>query len=60
MKIELYQDSSGEYRWRMFAGNGRVVGESHQGFGSKDNCEKNLQIVVVDAYRTPRSQWRWI
>ncbi len=60
MRIELYQDSNGEYRWRMIAGNGRIVGESHQGFGTKDNCVQNLHIVIYDGHSVGRSYWRWV
>jgi len=60
MKIEFYEDSNGKYRWRMKAGNGRIVGESRQGFVLKDRAENNLSLVLYDGSHTPRSEWSWV
>jgi uncharacterized protein YegP (UPF0339 family) len=41
-KFEVYEDKSGQYRWRLKAGNGEIVasGESYKTkSGAKEGCE---------------------
>ena len=38
MKVEFYEDARGEWRWRMKAGNGRIVANGGEGFSSKSAC----------------------
>lgn len=33
--FELYQDGSGEWRWRIKARNGQVLGDSGEGYSSR-------------------------
>lgn len=42
-KWEFYKDSSGEWRWRRIASNGRIVGASSQGYVSKSDCMSNAR-----------------
>ena len=32
MKIEIYEDDAGEWRWRMVARNGKIVADSGEGY----------------------------
>ena len=32
MKIEIYKDDAGEWRWRMVARNGKIVADSGEGY----------------------------
>lgn len=34
-RVYVYQDESGEWRWRKVAANGRVVGASEEGYVNK-------------------------
>ncbi len=54
MKIELYVDAAGEWRWRLKARNGRILGDSAEGYKRKAACRKVAgriaggKIEVVD------------
>lgn len=39
--IELYQDASGQWRWRATGGNGRVVDIPGEAFASKSNARRS-------------------
>jgi len=38
MKFELYKDAKGEFRWRIRAGNNRIIGASGEGYTNKTDC----------------------
>ena len=42
-KWEIYQDTSGEWRWRCLASNGKLVGASSQGYKNKEDCLANAR-----------------
>ena len=42
---EIYIGKNGEYRWRMVAGNGRIVADSGEGYKAKANARKGLNAV---------------
>lgn len=64
--IELYKNRFDQYRWRITAGNGEIIGSSTQGYTSKENCMKNISMVfsalrnVVMLPNTPESCYRII
>ncbi|MDP4021680.1 DUF1508 domain-containing protein [Methylobacterium sp. NEAU 140] len=39
---EIYQ-SSGEWRWRRIAANGRIVGASTEGYTNRSHCIENAR-----------------
>lgn len=41
---EFYSDNAGEWRWRHFAGNGKIIGASTEGFSSKQACINNAKL----------------
>ena len=54
-KFELYTDKSGEYRFRLKAGNGEVIALSSEGYSSKasalngiDSIRRNADAEVVE------------
>ncbi len=47
-KFEIYQDKKGEYRFRLKAGNGEIVGAS-EGYSSKKSCENGTTSVRNNA-----------
>ncbi len=54
-KFELYTDKSGEYRFRLKAGNGEVIALSSEGYASKasalngiDSVRRNADSEVVE------------
>ena len=45
-KIEFYTDTQGEWRWRIVAENGEIIGASSEGFASKRNASDNLDRLA--------------
>ncbi len=41
----VYVDSAGQYRWRLFAANNRIIADSGEGYGSQRDCEYGIQLV---------------
>lgn len=39
-RFEVYRDAAGEWRWRLKAANGRIVGDSGEGYGSQHNARR--------------------
>lgn len=37
---QIYRGRSGDYRWRLRAGNGRIVADSAEGYHNKAHCLK--------------------
>lgn len=46
MKIEIYVDSAGEWRWRLRSPNGRTVAASGEGFSSKPGVRRSIANFV--------------
>jgi len=44
-ELQLYKDRDHKYRWRLVAGNGKIIGASSQGFTQKGGCKRNYQLV---------------
>jgi uncharacterized protein YegP (UPF0339 family) len=40
MTVEFYQDKQGEWRWRVVAGNGRIMADGSEGYHSKYNVKR--------------------
>lgn len=56
MKFEIYTDKKGEYRWRVTAANGEIVGASSEGFMSMWYCEHNARLLcegLVNQFHPP-------
>jgi amphi-Trp domain-containing protein len=47
--FELYEDSAGEYRWRLRHRNGNIIADSGEGYSSKDNAEGGIESVKANA-----------
>jgi len=47
--FEVFKDKADEWRWRMVAGNGRIVADSGEGYSSKSNARRALKNVQADA-----------
>ena len=55
-KWEFYKDTTGKWRWRRIAPNGKVVGASTEGYVNKSDCESNARRNgwTIRDYRTAR------
>lgn len=47
-KFELYQDKAGQYRFRLKARNGKIIGVS-EGYTSKAGCQNGIDSVKANA-----------
>lgn len=48
MKIEIYKDSRGEWRWRLRSRNGKIVADCGEGYKTKSSVKKAV-IRFVEA-----------
>ncbi|NMC59193.1 MAG: YegP family protein [Candidatus Methanofastidiosa archaeon] len=47
-KFEVYKDKSGEYRFRLKAGNGQVIATS-EGYKTKTSCMNGIESLKKNA-----------
>lgn len=47
--FELYQDSSGEWRWRLVVSNGNIIADSGEGYKSKQGAKRGIESVKRNA-----------
>lgn len=45
MKYCTYEDTAGEWRWRLKAANGRIIAVSGEGYVRKADCEAAIALV---------------
>ena len=72
--VELYEDSAGEYRYRVRHDNGNVIGDGGEGYASRSNARRaidRMQAYVgpadylwfdptgFEVYRDAADEWRW-
>jgi uncharacterized protein YegP (UPF0339 family) len=45
IRLEYYKDKAGQWRWRMIASNGKIIGTSHEGYKNKEDCRTGWMLV---------------
>jgi uncharacterized protein YegP (UPF0339 family) len=56
----IYVDQANQYRWRLFAGNNRIIGDSGEGYHHQADCESAIDLIKKNAptaqvqVKTPR------
>src|SRR5882724_11843767 len=53
MKFKVYQDVQKQYRWTLFASNGRKLADSGEGYNNKSDCLSALQSIKNGAATAP-------
>ena len=48
-RFELFEDSAGEYRWRLVHRNSNIIADSGEGYASKQKAEQGLESVRENA-----------
>ncbi|WP_188424862.1 HVO_2922 family protein [Haloferax sulfurifontis] len=48
-RFELYQDTAGEWRWRLTVPNGNIIADSGEGYASKQGAKRGIQSVKRNA-----------
>ncbi len=49
LSFEIFKDARKEYRWRLKAGNGKVIGMSDEGYARKDDCRHAIDLIKEGA-----------
>jgi uncharacterized protein YegP (UPF0339 family) len=52
MHFEIYRDKVMEFRWRLVASNGRIVGDSGEGYRRKARV-KEMLTRIAEAFDVP-------
>ncbi|MFB6188929.1 MAG: HVO_2922 family protein [Halapricum sp.] len=47
--FELYEDESGEYRWRLVHDNGNIIADGGEGYATKQKARQGIQSVKNNA-----------
>lgn len=47
--FELYEDTAGQWRWRLVHRNGNIIADSGEGYASRQKCEQGLNSVKQNA-----------
>ncbi|CAN0374816.1 unnamed protein product [Phaeothamnion confervicola] len=45
MRLEKYRDVNGQWRWRLVAGNGRIIANSGEGYHNERDCDDAIALV---------------
>lgn len=49
LSFEIFKDAKKEYRWRLRAGNGKVIGMADEGYARKDACQHAITLIQEGA-----------
>lgn len=60
MKIERYEDKSGEHRWRAVADNGKVVADSGEGYKNASDRDAMVRKLFPDRVIMRSGQHCWV
>jgi uncharacterized protein len=52
-EFEVYQDTKGEYRWRLQANNNEIVADSNESYTTKAACLHGIDVVKQIAPAAP-------
>lgn len=50
----IYRDVSNQWRWTLYAANGRKIANSGEGYFNKADCEHGLQLTATSGNVTVR------
>jgi uncharacterized protein YegP (UPF0339 family) len=43
--FQMYEDAAGEWRWRLVAGNDRIIADSGEGYRHRQDCLHGIEMV---------------
>jgi len=52
-EFELYEDSAGQWRWRLRHDNGNIIADSGEGYDNKGDAENGIESVKQNAPGAP-------
>ncbi|UIO98795.1 YegP family protein [Halobaculum sp. CBA1158] len=47
--FEVYEDSAGQWRWRLEHDNGNIIADSGEGYASRQKAEEGIESVKSNA-----------
>lgn len=47
--FEVYEDSGGQWRWRLIVPNGHIIADSAEGYASKQGAKRGIESVKKNA-----------
>jgi uncharacterized protein YegP (UPF0339 family) len=53
MKFYIYRDTQGYWRWRLVAGNNRIIADSGESYIQKEHCLQAIGLVMDTTRATP-------
>ncbi len=74
LEFEVYEDSAGEFRWRLRGGNNQIVADSGEGYASRSGAEDAVERIgeyapeadileigraAFEVYEDDGGEWRW-
>lgn len=49
MKFEIYKDDAKQWRWRLKAANGEIIGTSGEGYKNRKHVRKMVESIINHA-----------
>lgn len=59
----IYRDRAGEFRWQLFAQNGRIIADGAEGYKNRADCVHGAKLVswiASGASVWDRDEQRWL
>jgi len=47
--FEVYEDSAGQWRWRLVHDNGNIIADGGEGYASRQKCVQGIESVRSNA-----------
>lgn len=51
MKVQVYKDKKGEWRWTLFAGNNKAIADSAEGYLARADAINGLELATGGTIR---------
>ena len=48
MKFEMYRDKKNEWRWTLFARNGRIIADSGESYKRRGKCRRIIERIILN------------
>lgn len=45
----MYRDNAGQWRWRLYATNNRIIADSAESYHNKQDCQNGINLVKMSS-----------
>lgn len=66
LKFEVYKDKADEFRWKLVAGNNKVLATAGQGYKAKADAKNSIELLQkadaksnFEVYEDEKKEYRW-